>query len=64
MVPLFRLNLLFGKWWYTDMFTNSYIQVSYTLTIIGLIAESSMKKVNDIKSKLFWNPIFEMKVVT
>ena len=38
-----RLNLLFGKWWYTNMFTNSNIQVSHTFIIIRLIAESILK---------------------
>ena len=46
------------------MFTNSYIQVSNTFTIIGPIAESTLKLINDIRSKVFENPVFEMKVVT
>ena len=55
---------LFGKWWYTNMLTNSYIQVSNTFTKIGLVAESILKLLNETMSKIFGNPIFEMKVVT
>ena len=36
-----RLNLFSGKWWYTNMFTNSNIQVPPTFTIIELIAETT-----------------------
>ena len=36
-----RLNLLFGKCWHANIFTNSYIQVSNTFTMIALIAEST-----------------------
>ena len=43
---------------------NSYIQVSNTFTIIGLIAESTLKILNNTKSKIFRNLIFEMKVVS
>ena len=46
------------------MFTNSNIQVSHTFTIIGLIAESTLKFINDTRSKIYGNPIFEMEVVT
>ena len=45
------------------MFTNSYIQMSHRFLMIGLIAESTMKLLGDIGSKIFWDPIFEMKVV-
>ena len=45
------------------MFTNSYIQMSHTFPMIGLIAESTMKLIGDIGSKIFGDPIFEMKVV-
>ena len=44
------------------MFTNSH--VSNTFTIIGLIADSTLKFINDTRSKIFGNPIFEMKVIT
>ena len=37
-----RFNLFFGKQWYTNIFTNSYIQVSHSFTIIGLIAECTL----------------------
>ena len=46
------------------MFTNSYIKVSNTFTIIALITESTLKRINDIGSKIFGNPTIEMKVVT
>ena len=46
------------------MFINSHIQVSHTYTITGLIAESTLKLVNDTGITIFGNPIFEMKVVT
>ena len=48
------------------MFTNSNTQVSHAFTITGtgLIAESTLKFINDTKSKIFGNPIFDMKVVT
>ena len=45
------------------MFTNSFIEVSHTFTIVGLIAESTMKLINDTRNESFGNPIFEMKVV-
>ena len=45
------------------MITNSSIQVSHTFTIIGLIAESTLKFVCDTRSKIFGNPILEIKVV-
>ena len=46
------------------MFTCSYIQVSNTFTIIGLTAESTLKFINGTRSKIFGNPIFEIKVAT
>ena len=55
-----RLNLFFDKWRYNNMITNSTIQVSHTFTIIGLIAESTLKFVYDTRSG---NPILEIKVV-
>ena len=58
-----KLNLFFGNWWYTNMLTNSFIEVSNTISIIGLIAESTLKLINDPKSKVFFgNPILEKKV--
>ena len=45
------------------MFTNSNSQLSHTFTIIGLIAESKLKFINDTSSKIFGNLILEMKVV-
>ena len=44
------------------MFTNFNIQVSHTFTMIGLIAEFTLKFMSDIRSKTFGNPILEMKV--
>ena len=38
-----RLNLFSRKWWYTNMFTSSNIQVSHTFTMIGLVVESTLK---------------------
>ena len=49
---------------YTSMFTNSYIQVFNTFTIIGLAPQSTLKPINDTRSNIFENAIFEMKVVT
>ena len=34
-----KLNLFFDKSWYIIMIANSYIQVSNTFIIIGIIAE-------------------------
>ena len=45
------------------MFTNSNIRVSYTFTVIALIAESTLKFINKIISKIFGNLILEMNVV-
>ena len=59
-----RLTLFFGKWWYTNMFTNSYIQVSKAFTITKLAAESKLKLKNNTRIKIFGNPTFEMKVLT
>ena len=50
-----RLKLFFCKWWYTNLFTNSYIQVSQTLTKIRLIPKPTVKLINNIKSKIFGN---------
>ena len=44
------------------MLTNSFIEVSNTFSIIGLIAESTLKLINDPKSKVFGNSILEKKV--
>ena len=46
------------------MLTNSHIQVPNLFTIIGVIADSTMKFINDTRSKIFGNLIFEMKVIT
>ena len=55
-----RLNLFLVR---VNLFTNSYIQVSHTFIIIGLIEESTLKLINDTISKIFGNLILEMKVV-
>ena len=39
------------------MFTHSNVQVSHTFTIIGLIAESTLKFINDIRNKIIGNLI-------
>ena len=52
-----RFNLFFGNWWYTHIFTNIYIQVANTFPIIGRIAESTLKLINNIRSDIFGNPI-------
>lgn len=44
------------------MFTNSYIQMFHTFTIIVLVAESTLILKNDTGSKIFKNPNFEVKV--
>ena len=59
-----RLNLVSGKWLYTIVFTNAYIQVSNTFTILGLIAESTLRLIDDARGKIFGNSIFEKGVVT
>ena len=59
-----RLNLVSGKWLYTIVFTNAYIQVSNTFTIIELIAESTLRLIDDARGKIFGNSIFEKGVVT
>ena len=46
------------------MLTNSHIQVPNLFTIIGVIADSTLKFINDTRSKIFGNLIFEMKVIT
>ena len=46
------------------MFTSFYIQVSNTFTIIGGIAESRLKLINNTRSKVSGNPIFEIEVIT
>ena len=43
------------------MFTSSNIQASHAFTIIGLIAESTMKFINDYRSKIFGNLILEFQ---
>ena len=45
------------------MFTNSNILVSHTFTMKGLIAEPTLKFINDTRSKILGNVILEMKVV-
>ena len=47
--------LFFYKWWYTNLLTNSRIQMSQTLTKIGIIAKPTVRLVNNTKSKIFWN---------
>ena len=47
--------LFFCKWWYTNLLTNSRIQMSQTLTKIGIIAKPTVRLVNNTKSKIFWN---------
>ena len=59
----FRLNLLFDEWEYTNMFTNSNIQVSHTVTVVGPIGESTKKYINDTRSKIFVNLILQMKII-
>ena len=39
--------------------TQIRVKVSYTLTIIGLIAESTLRFIKDPKYKFFWNVIFK-----
>ena len=56
-----RLNFLLSQWLDSDMLSNSYIKVSYTFTIIGFIAESTVKFINDTRCKFFWNAIFKTK---
>ena len=53
------LNFLLSQRLDSDMLLNSYIKVSYTLIIIGLIAESTMKFINDTRCKFFWSVIFK-----
>ena len=45
-----RLNFLLSQWWDSDMLSNPHIEVSYTFTIIGFIAESTLKFINDTSS--------------
>ena len=59
---ILKLNMFFAKWWYTNMFTNSYTQVFHTFTI-GLIAESTLKLTKGIRSRIPENSLFETKVV-
>ena len=56
-----RLNFLLSQWWDSGMLRNSYIKVSYTITIVGFVAESSRKFINDTRCKVFWNAIFRNK---
>ena len=50
-----RFNFLPSQWWYSDMLSNSYIKVSYAFTIIGFIAESTLKFINDTRCKFLGN---------
>ena len=43
------------------MFSNSYINVSDTLIIIGFIAESTLKFVDNARCKFLGNTIFKTK---
>ena len=45
------------------MFTIFYIQVSSTFTILGLIAESTLKGINNTRSKIFGSTISEKKLL-
>ena len=47
-----RRNLFLVEKGHTNMFTYSYIQVSDTFTIIGILAESLPKLINDTRSNL------------
>ena len=55
------LNFLLSQWWDPDMFSNSYIKVSYAFTIIGLIAEPTLKFIDDTRCKSLGNTIFKTK---
>ena len=46
------------------MFTYPYSLVSHKFVIIGLVAGSTLKLINDTKIKIFWNVIFKIKSVT
>ena len=50
-----RLNLLFGKRWYTNMFTSFCIHMSHTFILIALIAESIVNVRNDTRSLGMWS---------
>ena len=41
------------------MLSNSYIKMSYVFTIIGFIAESTLKFINDTRCKFLGNTIFK-----
>ena len=43
------------------MFSNSYIKASYAFTIIGFIAESTLKFIDDTRCKFLGNTIFKTK---
>ena len=43
------LNFLLSEWWDSDMSSNSYIKVFYTFPIIGFIAESTLKFIDNTR---------------
>ena len=55
------LNFLLSQRLDSDMFSNSRIKVSYAFAIIGFIAESTLKLINDTRCKFFRNVIFKTK---
>ena len=61
---ILSLDLSFGNWRYTNMFTYPYSLVSHKFIIIGLVAGSTLKLINDTKIKIFWNVIFKIRSVT
>ena len=48
-----KLNFLLSQWRDFNILTNSYINVSYTFTIIGFITDSTLKFINDTISRFF-----------
>ena len=57
-----RLTFPLSQWWYSDKLPNFYIKVSYTCTIIGFIAESTLKFINDTRYKFFGMRSLKQKV--
>ena len=55
-----KLNFLSSQRWDFDILSNPYIKVSYAFTIIGFIAESTLKFINDTRCKFLVNTIFKM----
>ena len=52
------LNSLLSQCWDPDMFSKSYIKVSYAFTIKEFIAESALKFIDDARCKFLGNTIF------